>query len=228
MKLTHYTLLFHCSIPPLYALNWQAKNNGKSLQYRDQIDKAQGEEFYNLFVQSVTKLALEHFNNESVGGVGIAITKSSKKHKPALASTDKSVSPSQMFRLPPHGSHYSKWEETTGLPILDKDGNALTKSASKRAQKLYDAQAKRCAKHLEQAVVAPKEKNDTNNVAAVEETTTNFRAEKHAAGKSDNKKTPCLLLDPEYLKVVAGSFGKRQALEFSADMGPFCHVIDVE
>jgi hypothetical protein len=34
-------------------------------------------------------------------------------------------------------------------------------------------------------------------------------------------------LDPAFLHVVAGSFGKRQGLEMKSDMGPFCHVLQL-
>lgn len=34
-------------------------------------------------------------------------------------------------------------------------------------------------------------------------------------------------LDPKFIRVVAGEFGQRQGLQFSSDMGPFCHVLNL-
>lgn len=32
-------------------------------------------------------------------------------------------------------------------------------------------------------------------------------------------------IDPSFCRVVSGTFGKRQGLEFHSDMGPFCHFV---
>ncbi|KAG7354463.1 D-tyrosyl-tRNAtyr deacylase [Nitzschia inconspicua] len=47
--------------------------------------------------------------------------------------------------------------------------------------------------------------------------------EKNITAASPNVPT----LDPNFVHLVAGSFGKRQGLEMVSDMGPFCHVIEI-
>ena len=92
---------------------------------------------------------------------------------------------------------YSAWD-ADGIPTKNVNGEELTRSAFKKMKKLYESHKKRHEKYLKIA------------------TTTS---------KPLAKTTDWSLLDPEFCTVVAGTFGARQGLEISSDMGPFCHVI---
>lgn len=91
---------------------------------------------------------------------------------------------------------YSEWGDD-GVPTKDAKGKELTKSASKKIKKQRESQGKRYEKYLKSA-----EKKELV---------------KEAADWS--------LLKSETCTVIGGSFGGRQGLEISSDMGPFCHVV---
>lgn len=96
-------------------------------------------------------------------------------------------------------SLYSTWDDC-GIPLTNQSGEPLTKSALKKLKKQYDAHKKRHEKYLQSASTAPQETNEQPNWE---------------------------LLDVSFIQFVAGSFGKRQALEMDSDMGPFCHVLNL-
>jgi hypothetical protein len=118
-----------------------------------------------------------------------------------LASPEKltlaSLPPDQFFR---DASQYSSWDPL-GIPQCDQNGEPVTKSALKKLRKQYDIQKKRHEKYLKTA-----SSGDTN------------------ATVSDISWSA---LDPSFIHVVSGSFGMRQGLEMSSDMGPFCHVLEL-
>lgn len=114
---------------------------------------------------------------------------------------------------------YSSWDES-GIPLTDAEGENITKSAQKKLRK---AQAGHKVKHLkylreksrgEQKIYI---KSDNNGSLIKDQPSKDQPKEEHWATS----------IDPSFVKVVAGSFGNRQSLEFIADMGPFCHVIQV-
>lgn len=96
-------------------------------------------------------------------------------------------------------SQYSLWD-ALGIPQCDQNGKPLTKSALKKLRKIYDSQKNRHEKYMNTASSGTK------------------------ANASD---VPRNSLDPSFVHVVPGSFGKRQGLAISSDMGPFCHVLDL-
>lgn len=112
---------------------------------------------------------------------------------------DASVPPDQVFR---DASLYSSWDEA-GIPLTNQNGEPLTKSAVKKLKKQYEAHKKRHEKYLKTA---------SSNTTAAEQT---------------GSQIDWSLLDDSFVHIVAGSFGKRQALEMESDMGPFCHVLNL-
>ena len=111
---------------------------------------------------------------------------------------DVSVPPNQLFLIP---SQYSSWDDN-GIPQCNQHGEPLTKSSLKKLKKIYQAQEKRYEKHLKAAA---------STTAATTSPSANMWS----------------LLDDKFINVVSGTFGKRQGLEISSDMGPFCHVLNL-
>ena len=96
-------------------------------------------------------------------------------------------------------SQFSSWDDD-GMPKTDQYGEPLTKSAMKKLKKQYETHKKRHEKYL---------KTETT------------------ASKEIDSEVSWSLLDDSFVRVVAGSFGKRQGLEIHSDMGPFCHVVNL-
>ncbi|KAG7351359.1 D-tyrosyl-tRNAtyr deacylase [Nitzschia inconspicua] len=164
------------------------------------------------------------------------------------STTDPSIPPSQLFRdgSNHNNQQYGTFDETTGLPLTNMDGTVLTKSARKKIQKIYDAHTKRHQKWLNKQQQSHHEPNGTTtgdkNNRSSEETnniTLTLESGTKDVGKiakddddNDEKNITAVLpnvptLDPNFVHLVAGSFGKRQGLEMVSDMGPFCHVIEI-
>ena len=126
------------------------------------------------------------------------------------------ISPEDLFR---DSALYTSWDDC-GIPLMDAEGEPITKSAQKKMRKAQAGHRVRHLKYLreqsrgEQKVYkkvegAPRPSSSPSSVEQPKE--------EHWA----------TAIDPSFVRVVAGSFGKRQSLEFVADMGPFCHVIQV-
>ena len=186
----------------------QIKNAGKSIQYHSQIEKEKGHELFQLFCNAAKEIALEH---QKILTSGETMMSSSRKR--AKQENDPSLPPNELFRDP---LLFSKWDESTGLPIEDVDGNPVTKSAMKRMSKLYEAQKRRHEKYLSHlTILEGGDRDDVRTSVVLENNPTR-----------ENPPTE-EQLQPDFLTVVQGTFGKRQALEFISDMGPFCHVLDI-
>lgn len=187
---------------PLANLISKVKSQGKSIQYHRQIDKTAGKALYDYFVECTRAFALEHQlktrNDKVVPKWLTDIVNASSSNK-----TDASIPPDQIFR---DATLYSSWDEA-GMPLTNRNGEALTKSAVKKLRKLHDAHKKRHEKCM------------TKN-ASVEQTNA---GEKALVVDQDK----WCELDSSFLQVVAGTFGKRQGLELISDMGPFCHVLNL-
>jgi hypothetical protein len=110
---------------------------------------------------------------------------------------DDSVSPDIMFQ---DEALYSAWDKQ-GIPTKDAAGEDLTRSAIKKLKKQYDSQAKRYEKYLSKSITSEQQQRQV--------------AEDWS------------LLDPTFCNVVVGTFGARQGLSLSSDMGPFCHVVSL-
>ena len=166
---------------------------------------------FHLFCDAVKEIALEH----QKGLLYRQATESSSNKQESKSSqrvTDPSLTPNEFFLDP---SMYSEWDESTGLPLADIDGKPLAKSAMKRIRKLYEAQKKRHEKYLSQRNQQVQDGEEVSS--AIVEESCSEREENHIEEQ----------LHPNFLTVVQGTFGKRQALEFTSDMGPFCHVLEL-
>jgi D-Tyr-tRNAtyr deacylase len=175
------------------------KSQGKSLQYHGQIDKEVGKQLYEEFLNYVRALLLEHQCITSTPKQPVPRWVTAMLDSTKSTTVDASVAPNKMFR---DKSTYSEWD-IDGIPTRDANGNDLTKSALKKLKKQRDGQKKRHGKYLKAAA-------STNKSQATESTVADWS-----------------LLNPEYCTVVGGTFGARQGLDISSDMGPFCHVVSL-
>jgi hypothetical protein len=172
----------------------QVRSQGKSIQYHGQIDKRQGKVLYELFVDYVKALCLEHQCNTRNQSVPKFVT---SLLNPPTNSVDASTQPSEMFR---DWTLYSAWDDH-GLPLTDSSGQPLTKSATKKCKKLMEVHAKKHQKHLNRRSGDPVHPEELLDWTLLDERT--------------------------FIRIVAGIYGARQALEMSSDMGPFCHVVSL-
>lgn len=188
----------------------KVKKNGKSIQYRDQIEKSIGKQLYECFVQSVNRMLVEH-QGMCRDGEGKSLSEKSSKKKNNNQALDPSIKPDQLFRIQgpsdttkSYGSFDGK-----GIPLAFSDGETLTKSARKKLSKFYNLHVKRHEKWIQKG-----EKTTKYTISKEEE-------EEQKKGKSGP------VLDPSFARVFAGTFGMRQGVTFQSDMGPFCHVIEL-
>jgi len=124
--------------------------------------------------------------------------------------SDPSMPPEDLFRDP---TLYASWDDH-GIPLTDAEDEPITKSAQKKMRKAQAAHKVRHLKYLRAEARQPGHK--------VESSPTKTDDEPH-----QHIEHWATAIDPAFCNVVAGTFGKRQSLEFIADMGPFCHVIQV-
>ena len=210
------------AIIPQANLVSKVKKQGKSIQYHGQISKDKGEELYNLFVDTVHKLLNEHeqsgrnINNNTNN-------KDTATNKPSASSTiDPSIPPSEIFKV--QSDLYSTFDEQ-GFPLTTKDGdnygNPITKSARKKLQKIYNGHVKRHEKFLKEGGSSTSSVDGASISPKEPETTTVVVEKEEAKKQPENSSTGNIV------KVVAGSFGKRQGIEIFSDMGIFCHVVEL-
>lgn len=209
----------------------KVKRNGKSVQYRDQIDKEKGEDLYNLFVESIEGLLIDEYeqNRRNRGGKTIASGTTASKNKNTKGSIDPSILPKEYFRCLQAQQDdfvYGSFDPTTGIPLTGADGMSLTKSATKRIKKLYDAHVKRHEKYMskqqqKQLQSYQEEPRGQDQLQTVDNAQDSPTVTKSPPPQETTR------LDSSFVTIVAGSFGKRQGLELFSDMGPFCHVVDI-
>lgn len=180
-------------------LTQQVRSQGKSIQYHGQVEKEQGKDYYEYFVECIRSTILEHQCDTRQQGLPEWYQRFKQSNSNADVAVLPSTPPDQMFRDP---QRFSAWEDD-GMPAADAQGNELTKSAVKRLRKQLNTQKLRYAKWLER-------NNDHTEETEGEEIVPNWSA-----------------IDDSFCKVVSGSFGMRQGLEFQSDMGPFCHVLQL-
>lgn len=219
-------------VVPQANITAKVKKLGKSIQYRDQIAKAEGKALYEHFVERMESLLVEH--RSVCRGEAKPNQKKQSKSAGDSGALDPSIPPSEIFHplLNPETGEltapplYGSYEEPDGVfPLTLANGEPLTKSARKKLQKIYDAHSKRHAKYLEKGGVPkscltplPPSKKDL----PVEEAET--MEETKVEGDTNSERR----LDASFVELVPGSFGKRQGLELESDMGPFCHVFELE
>jgi D-Tyr-tRNAtyr deacylase len=226
----------------------KVKSQGKSIQYHGQIGKEQGEQLYAYFIDCIRGAILEEqcrvrqqalpegYSLWKDTNILASTTASSSVQKSAasLLQADPETPPDQIFRAP-FTSRYASWDETTGFPLTDSaTGEPLTKSAVKKLLKLQDAHAKRHAKwktnnpNHDATAAATAVSVSTMALSGTADTTADTtNPAEHADARADQRELWQSALDPAFLHVVAGSFGKRQGLEMKSDMGPFCHVLQL-
>merc|ERR1712238_90853 len=250
----------------------KVKKNGKSVQYRDQIDKIRGEELYNLFVQSVKEILIEnqkqHHNDhndmtsKSTARINTEKNKgnNNNKNSTVMTAVDPSIPPNELFQYRQQRQRqnayttitntsllYGSFDKSTGLPLTTSDGQHLTKSANKRIKKQYDAHTKRHEKYLlkqdkqqkqhEKELVVnttttaaasdDDDDDNNNNTKNIPKLEAQDDKQQQQQGTTDDKNCNNNKNDGLFVRVIAGSFGKRQGLKLVSDMGPFRHVIEL-
>ncbi|KAL3779961.1 hypothetical protein ACHAWO_008879 [Cyclotella atomus] len=171
----------------------KVKQQGKSIQYHGQVNKEKGEELYHYFCDCIKgKLLEEQCASRSEDLPQWYTDRKTFLERQNSASQPSCISkpPDQLFRFE---GKYSEWDER-GIPVKDAEGNELSQSQLKKLMKIYESHCKRHEKWKENGGAA------TDNVDKSE----NFPPEPQW---SDS-------LDPSFCHFVAGSFGRRQGLEF--------------
>jgi hypothetical protein len=241
--------------------------NGKSVQYRDQIDKKQGEELYNLFVKYVKEILIENKQIITQQGSNTNTTtnegNNNNNNNNAMTAVEPSILPKELFLCRQKQQQqkqkqnintntktpllYGSFDENTGLPLTTADGKPLTKSATKRIKKQYDAHTKRHEKYLlklkqQQPIPTATTATATDDDDDDDDNSNNQKIEPREDKQEEwTNDSPCKNKDKEsnnnndddndnedlFVQLIAGSFGKRQGLQLVSDMGPFCHVIEL-
>lgn len=200
-------------IVPQASLINKVKSQGRSLQYHGQIGREEGNTLYHYFVNTVRGLVLESQCQARKEPLPEWYQKScSAQSGSSHQKASPSIPPEDLFR---DETLYSKFDENTGIPLADAEGEPITKSAQKKMRKAQAAHRVRHLKYLREN----RGNDDAASVATASTTST--------SASSSSKKHWANAIDPSFVQVVAGTFGKRQSLEFVADMGPFCHVVQV-
>mmetsp|Transcript_21093 Transcript_21093/g.50041 ORF Transcript_21093/g.50041 Transcript_21093/m.50041 type:complete len:309 (+) Transcript_21093:637-1563(+) len=231
----------------------RVKKGGKSVQYRDQIDKETGRDLYRRFAESVESILVHRQRQQqqegATTGSAAATAAAAPKKTGAAGATvvvDPAVPPGGYFRSIRAAQeaaadadddnaaavvvYYGEdLDPETGIPLEHADGTPLTKSGKKRAKKLLDAHARRHEKHLAKA------ESESAATKAAKGSPTEPPAAPAAPEASTTTTEPSTMttpfsrprLDPGFVRLVVGTFGKRQGLSLESDMGPFCHVVDL-
>mmetsp|Transcript_9534 Transcript_9534/g.19316 ORF Transcript_9534/g.19316 Transcript_9534/m.19316 type:complete len:346 (+) Transcript_9534:50-1087(+) len=229
-----------CSIAivPQANLISKVKQQGKSIQYHGQSDKETGRELYEYFCECIRSKLLEmqcEIRSEELPewytrrrDYFSELDLEQKRQRQKHSKTDDNKQPFPTPDIPPQdifrdGSKYSSWDEN-GFPMKDANGEELSKAATKKLKKIYDAHCKRHDTWKEQNKNNDDDSKSTNGDQNKDKTT--GETGDNLAVKPPQPPPPMQWegsLDPEFCHVVAGSFGKRQGLEFVSDMGPFVH-----
>lgn len=214
-------------VVPQANLTAKVKKLGKSIQYRDQTSKTHGEELFQHFVKTLETFLQDHAKSlvgqEQSGPRTRTMTST---NKPSQNMVDPSIPPSRLFH---QDSTYGSFEEGCDgqvFPVTYANGELLTKSARKKLQKIYAAHVIRHAKYLENRakhVVTTKDSREEASSDSIDPIDSSTQVEP----ESVHDPLPEPLLIPSIIQLVAGTFGKRQALEIQSDMGPFCHVVEI-
>ncbi|KAL7461206.1 hypothetical protein ACHAXS_001627 [Conticribra weissflogii] len=231
-----------CSIVvvPQANLISKVKQQGKSIQYHGQIGKEMGKDLYEYFCECIRSKLLEMQCETRSEELPEWYTRrrdyfsklelqqqQQQKHaknniKQACPNPD--IPPQDIFR---DGSKYNSWDDN-GFPLKDADGKELSKAATKKLKKIYDAHCKRHDRWKEQTKNDDKDSKPTigeqNKGETINEMGENSAVQPLPPPPPMNWDET---LDPEFCHVVVGSFGKRQGLEFLSDMGPFVHSFQI-
>lgn len=192
-------------IVPQANLISKVKQDGKSIQYHGQIDKATGAGLYDYFCECVQGKLLE----EQCAHRSAALPPWYAARRAFFAQQHGTQSaprtpPDELFR---DAAKYGAWDGR-GVPTQDAEGRALTKSQAKKLHKAYEAQCKKHAKWQER-----------HGGEGAHEATPPSAVPPPARWEEG--------LDRSFCHFVAGSFGRRQGLELRSDMGPFVHAFQI-
>ena len=204
-----------CSLVIVPQANLISKVKGKSIQYHGQIDRSSGEQFYNYFCSCIQGILLEaqcEARSEELPEWYIKRKKFLEQQQSSKKSHSPSTPPEDMFR---DDLKYSEFNEI-GIPTKDSEGNALTKSAIKKLNKMYESHKKKYNKWKEE-----EQQRCDNGTASEQNSSSSMASDAPPVEQWDG------CLDEAFCHFVKGSFGKRQGLEFSSDMGPFVHSFHV-
>jgi D-Tyr-tRNAtyr deacylase len=212
-------------VVPQANLTAKVKKLGKSIQYRDQISKNQGEELFQYFVKTLETLIDEHAHTLGPGtGPNKKQTIGPNSTKKPSNMPDPSIPPSLLFH---QDATYGSFEEGSDqtFPVTYANGEPLTKSARKKLQKIYNTHVIRHNKYLENQSkhIATEEASPDGGNDDPGPITTVVDTEYNVDPMPEPPSTP----SPQLVQLVAGTFGKRQGLEIQSDMGPFCHVVEI-
>jgi hypothetical protein len=216
------------------------KSQGQSIQYHGQISKDLGCLLYSFFVDYVRAAIYEMQCRHNAGQdteplpdwfvawklqrLNLA-TFQSQQPESCAPLFDPSIPPNKLFADDPT---YGSLDPATGMPLTTNDGQPLTKSATKKLRKVLDGQAKRYEKWARSNLTpsnGPSTLDTTLSSPVVVSTDSSLpNAQKQTEPDSIDWDG---ILDPEFCRVLAGTFGKRQGLELESDMGPFCHALRV-
>ena len=201
-----------------------SKVKGKCLQYRGQCDKSDSQQLYSTFVELMRSEAEKQIGPG--GGIGAGAKHGTKKKKKVADGNSVLCAPALYFTSGDNFGKYAAYDGD-GFPTVAGDGSALSKSMRKKLEKAltqhtkkYEAQQAKgghAAPAAPTAPTAPVPAGQPASAAAAGQPASDvpMLANDNAAGG----------LQPE-LRVVCGTFGNRQGLRLTADMGPFTHTFD--
>jgi hypothetical protein len=222
------------------------KSQGQSIQYHGQISKDHGSLLYSFFVDYIRAAIYEmqcRHNAEQdtdplpdwfvawkLQRLNLA-TFQSQQPKSSAPQFDPSIPPNKLFTDNPT---YGSLDLETGMPLTTNDGQPLTKSATKKLRKILDGQTKRHEKWARSNLMSLNGFSVSDTTLLPREASTDSsvpKAKEQTKPSTINNAPESIdwdgILNPQFCRMLAGTFGKRQGLELESDMGPFCHVLRV-
>ena len=206
------------------------------LKYHSQAKKDSAEELFHCFVECLKEACAEALAKN------IASNEKGKRQKnnpENLKNAD--VLPKNAFKEGLAGEEFLAFDDATGFPTLDKDGNELTKTKRKKLEKLlqkYEEKWKKknalsselCSSNIEidegkndetqlEKATGKLSLNNTNGSTASDDRSTSQPIRKKSINFSELELENDQFVFPSFVK---GTFGGRQGLEFVSS-GPFTH-----
>ena len=194
------------------------KYAGNRIQYRNQSTREEGKRLFDLFVDQLQDMTVTHPEHPALNKIRAQRKMHLFHERQAAKDRDLALAPEMLFREgSEHCGKYSDFDDQ-GLPTQLADGTPVSKSGRKRMAKMLAAHQKKHQQHIA-----------AQNEAAESSTPSLLNS------SPDAQEAPTTLKDKDMLltepiprlpmcRVVAGTFGNRQALRFESEMGPFSHV----
>ena len=235
MKFIHFSGLHQSIILiPQASLVTKLVPGDKYLKYHSQSQKEVAEVLFRCFEHCLRKVCAEALAKNVTPNENI---KRPKNNPEKLRNAD--VLPILAFKEGLAGEEFSEFDDTTGFPTLDKDGNEITKSKRKKLEKMFlryeekwkkktllksnscDSKNEAVEKtnderELDLERMSLKDSNDTGSIndSSVDELTGRKLIDFSSLELGEEK-----FVFPDF---VRGTFGGRQGLEFVSS-GPFTH-----